>query len=50
MDKKSKFFLASICVFNSGAIMLAFYGLDWLSWSIMASSVVIWMRGLKYDR
>ncbi len=50
MDKDWKFYLASVCVFHSGAIALALFGLDWLGWSMMASAVVLWVIGMKHDQ
>jgi len=46
---QSKFFLAGICAFNLGAIILVLFGLDWLGWSIMAAAVVLWVISMKRD-
>lgn len=50
MDKDWKFYLASVCAFNSGGIALTLFGLDWLGWSMMVSAVVLWVIGTKLDQ
>ena len=50
MDSDWKFYLASVCAFNSGAIALTLFGLDWLGWSIMTLAVVLWVIGMKHDQ
>ena len=44
---KSKFFLASICAFNFGAMTLVILGLDWLSWLMFAAALTLWFMGMK---
>ena len=46
MNRQNKFFLASICMFNFGAMILMLSGLNWLSWLIMATSIPLWIKGL----
>jgi len=50
MDSDWKFYLASICTFNAGAIVLTLFGLDWLGWSMMTAAVVLWVIGMKLDQ
>lgn len=43
-----KFYLASICAFNLGAMVLVF-GLDWLGWLMITSSAFLWFKGIKHN-
>ena len=41
MNKQSKLVLGSICLFNFGAGVLVYFGLDWIGWTIIVSSVLL---------
>ena len=46
MLNQNKFLLASICAFNSGAMILVF-GVDWLGWLMITAAVFLWFIGMK---
>ena len=44
---QNKFFLPGVAMFNVGGITLPLFNLDWLSWSMIISAVILWCIGMK---